>query len=93
MQCADVWLLDTLRPYTHVFTSATCARLAEHLFKLAAANAPMRVTTFEKYVKKAVQKYNGSKHILRDEKGKRVGLTLTGSNEVKTIASYSFTGN
>lgn len=93
MECADVLKLTTLKPYTHVFTSATCPRLAEHMFELASANAPVRVTTFEDYVNVAEDKYNGEKQPILYENGKRVGLTLSVSTETKTIASYVFTGN
>ena len=73
MQCADVMELTTLKPYTHAFSSATCPRVTNHIFELA-AEAPVRVTTFYFYVDEAVKKFNGVRSMRKDRRWKKGNL-------------------
>ena len=41
VQRANALLLTTLRPYTHVFSSAMCPMVTDHLYDLAARDAPV----------------------------------------------------
>ena len=89
MQCANVMELTTLWPYTHAFSSVTCPHVTNHIFELA-AKAPVRVSTFTKYVATATKKYNGTRSECGDAKARM--LTLSTSGEKKTMSSFIFTG-
>ena len=89
LQCADVMDLTTLQPYTHAFSSATCPKVTNHIFELA-AKEPVRVTTFHYYVNEAVKKFNGTRRdTLAAEE--RI-LTLSVGGGTKTMSNFLFTG-
>ena len=89
MQCADVMELTTLKPYTHAFSSATCPRVTNHIFELA-AEAPVRVTTFYFYVDEAVKKFNGVRSDALAAKERILNLSIGGGP--KTMSNFIFTG-
>ena len=76
-------------PYTHAFSSVTCKHVTNHIFELA-AKAPVRVTTFSKYVVTATKNYNGTRSDAFDAKANM--LTLSTSAGKKTMSSFIFTG-
>ena len=52
--------IESLLPYTHVYTTATCPKVIDHLIELASLAAPVRLTTFVAKVNEAAKKHRGT---------------------------------
>jgi len=76
--------IESLLPYTHVYTTATCPKVIDHLIELASLAAPVRLTTFVAKVNEAAKKHRGT------ITGVRKQIILSDSASTRMLGSFAF---